>query len=184
MFDFFEIIAQFKAESKNAVLCIVVSSKGSTPRKPGSRMLVDATGWVVGSVGGGALEKKVISQAQDLLLHGGTTLTKHELVKEHAMCCGGQVEVYMECLQHSTPLYIFGAGHVGLALGKAAQAVNFQVYLADSRPAQLARAKKVQNSSNLGEHKNFHLIDLSEESFECAKAIEALQIPCTAYVCV
>ncbi|MFT7589868.1 MAG: xanthine/CO dehydrogenase XdhC/CoxF family maturation factor, partial [Limisphaerales bacterium] len=43
---------------------------------------------------------------------------------------------------------------------------------------------KIQNSSNLGEHKNFHLIDLSEESFECAKAIEALQIPCTAYVCV
>ena len=51
---------------ETVVLANVVAARGATPRKAGSRMLVGAH-WTHGSVGGGAMEARVIDAARALL---------------------------------------------------------------------------------------------------------------------
>ena len=38
--DIYKILAGIEEENQKAALCIVVNSKGSTPRKPGAKMIV------------------------------------------------------------------------------------------------------------------------------------------------
>ncbi len=56
---------------KPAVLVTIAAAKGSTPRVPGTRMLVDADR-IVGSVGGGQLEFDIIASARALITQGAT----------------------------------------------------------------------------------------------------------------
>jgi xanthine dehydrogenase accessory factor len=51
---------------QEVVLASVVQARGATPRKPGSRMLVGAN-WTHASVGGGAMEARVIEAARGVL---------------------------------------------------------------------------------------------------------------------
>jgi xanthine dehydrogenase accessory factor len=51
---------------QDVVLACVVSARGATPRKAGSRMLVGAN-WTQASVGGGAMEARVVEAARALL---------------------------------------------------------------------------------------------------------------------
>src|SRR3982074_3170344 len=62
----FAEIAQLVAEGQEFVLATVIESGGSTPQKPGSKMVVLADGTVRGTVGGGAIEKQIIDAAQEL----------------------------------------------------------------------------------------------------------------------
>lgn len=49
------------------VLITVAQSKGSTPRNAGSQMLVSQDGLVCGTIGGGAMEARAITQARSML---------------------------------------------------------------------------------------------------------------------
>lgn len=53
----FARIQQLFDERIPAAVATVVESSGSTPRKPGSRMIIFPDGNMEGTVGGGALEK-------------------------------------------------------------------------------------------------------------------------------
>jgi xanthine dehydrogenase accessory factor len=48
--------------------------------------------------------------------------------------CGGTVELFMEVLNAEPCVYIFGAGHVGLALSRVLQGTPFRIHLIDDRP--------------------------------------------------
>ena len=116
-----------------AALVTIIATKGSVPRKSGSKMLVYQNGKIEGSVGGGALEKKVISQALDVLKNNASQIVTHNLVSELAMCCGGIVELFIEPIMNRKKVYIFGAGHIGKALAKFAIDLDFNVTLIDER---------------------------------------------------
>ena len=60
-------IARLTDEGLPFVLATVVDSQGSTPQKPGSKMLVLERGELRGTIGGGAIEKQVIDAALALL---------------------------------------------------------------------------------------------------------------------
>ena len=60
MDEFFDRIAALLRRHPRIVLATVVSTGGSAPREAGARMAVLPDGAIVGTVGGGALEKKVI----------------------------------------------------------------------------------------------------------------------------
>ncbi len=49
---------------------MVVRSKGSTPRDTGSKMLVYPDGSIVGTVGGGEMENRVIAEALQAIQDG------------------------------------------------------------------------------------------------------------------
>lgn len=114
-------------------LCTVIATKGSAPRKTGAKMLVYDNGSIDGSIGGGALEKKVIEQALEVLKNNLPKIVTHNLVNELAMCCGGIVELFIEPIMNRKKLFIFGAGHCGKALAKFAPDLDFEISLIDER---------------------------------------------------
>jgi xanthine dehydrogenase accessory factor len=117
-------------------LCTVVSTKGSTPGKAGSKMIVSEDGKVYGTIGGGALEKQVIRDALQGLKKKLPGLFRHDLGQLN-MCCGGTVDVFIEPIMKQNKLYIFGAGHIGQSLCSIAVHLDFEVVLIDDRKEYL-----------------------------------------------
>ena len=78
-------LAQLYDDGEPAVLCIVVEEAGSTPRSVGSSMIVLPGGKIVGTIGGGVTEHRVMQKAGELLAKGsGSMLYRETLTNEEA----------------------------------------------------------------------------------------------------
>jgi xanthine dehydrogenase accessory factor len=88
------------AESRGAVLATVIATKGSVPRHAGSRMLIDADGRLVGTIGGGCGEADVIEAARGVSESGVPRLVRVELMDPvdswSPAVCGGVMDVFVE----------------------------------------------------------------------------------------
>src|SRR6185369_884666 len=110
------------------VLATVVRTAGSTPRKSAARMVVTADGQVRGTIGGGRIEKEVTEAAVALLKEGTAArsrLLHYHLTHELAMCCGGEMDVFIEPMVPEPPLIVCGGGHVAHAVVPLARSVGF-----------------------------------------------------------
>ena len=94
------------------VLATVVNTKGSTPQKPGAKLLVRADGTMFGTLGGGCVEADVLTEARIILeeqTDGGPQLRRFVLNEDIAardgLVCGGTMEILIDPL----------AGHAELA---------------------------------------------------------------------
>src|ERR1019366_7280740 len=87
-----------------------------------------------GTIAGGALEYAVIQQALTAISLNAHQLVLHRLTRDHNMCCGGTVQVYIEALEVPPQCFIFGAGHVGKALAVVLSTLDFEVAVIDGRP--------------------------------------------------
>jgi xanthine dehydrogenase accessory factor len=78
----------------------IVRHRGSTPRKTGTKMLIDPSGRHVGTVGGGCGEAEVMSRAQRVLSTGEAQRFEVSLLEEDGWespsICGGVLDVYLE----------------------------------------------------------------------------------------
>ena len=78
----------------------VVETWGSSPRPPGSRMLVTRSGLMAGSVSNGCIEGAVFEAAQEVLKEGRARLVPFgvadDLAFEVGLACGGHVEVFIQ----------------------------------------------------------------------------------------
>lgn len=141
MEEIFAKIEEIKRSGKNAALCIVVETSGSTPRKAGSKMLVTENGDTFGTIGGGSVELKMITEAMAVI---GQTIPKKirlNLEADAQMHCGGMMEVYIEPIKLANRLVIFGAGHVGAALAQFAKSFDFSITFIDNRPSIVEKLK-------------------------------------------
>ena len=121
--------------------CTIVETRGSTPRKVGAKMTVWEDGTILGTIGGGNLEKNVIENALVQIQTGEPKLYKHDLLHQHNMCCGGTVYIYIEPLVAKKKLYIFGAGHTGAALAEYSSGLDFEIFIIDDRLDYLKKIK-------------------------------------------
>jgi len=152
--------------NRNAAYCVIVQTKGSTPRKVGSKMIVYENGSINGSIGGGNLEKKVIENAIQQIKEQEAKLFKHDLLHQHNMCCGGTVEIYIEPIKKMNRLYIFGAGHTGNALSIIANTLNFEVYVIDDRKQYLDEINSKEiNKLNLNYDKVLPSLPFDESTY-------------------
>ena len=133
MQSIFSKAEEIKNEQTHAALCIVVDTKGSTPRKQGAKMIVYADGGIFGTIGGGSIEKEVAEKALEIIATGKPEKCVFNLGADLGMHCGGHMEVYIEPISTAQKLYIFGAGHIGKALAGFAKALDFVVTLFDPR---------------------------------------------------
>lgn len=82
-----------------AAMITVAAAKGSSPREPGARMIVNPDGAFTGTIGGGALEWQAIALAQAALARASgprAELRRFALGPELGQCCGGQVDLLIE----------------------------------------------------------------------------------------
>jgi xanthine dehydrogenase accessory factor len=150
----------------DVALCVIINTKGSTPREAGAKMLVYADGSIEGTIGGGDLEKKVIANAIETMQNGKPSTFKHDLLHQHNMCCGGSVEIYIEPIMKKNNLYIFGAGHTGHALAQYALQFDFEVFMIDDRKEMMeAISQKEINKLNLHYEQALPLLPFDDKTF-------------------
>jgi xanthine dehydrogenase accessory factor len=132
-----EAALRAEARGERAALVTVVATEGSTPQKAGARMLVHADGRIVGTIGGGCLEAEMTWRAREAIEGGRPRLVSYDLTPEQAgedgLVCGGRMQVFIEPIEGTPVLCLFGAGHVAQPLARMAKACGFRVELADDR---------------------------------------------------
>ncbi|MFW5640569.1 MAG: xanthine dehydrogenase accessory protein XdhC [Thermodesulfobacteriota bacterium] len=148
-------ICRLLENSEDLVLASVLSQKGSTPRTAGTRMVIRRNGTILGTIGGGIVEARVMEAAPEVFETRTTTersfdLT-HPITDTMDMICGGHMTVRLEFIEatpenrekfkqsleesrrlHKTA-FLFGAGHVSRQLAKLTQMVEFRTVVLDDR---------------------------------------------------
>ncbi len=96
-----QVLTELSTENAGAnAIVTVISTKGSTPRKAGAKMLVWPDGRTMGSIGGGCSEGAVIRTAVDVIRDGGykvqTVDMTGDVAEDEGMVCGGIMQVLIE----------------------------------------------------------------------------------------
>lgn len=116
------------------VLCTVTATSGSCPQVPGAKLAVRTDGTLLGTIGGGAIEKQVIEAALELLAQrGATRLLETHLTRDLGMCCGGSMSLFLERIAPAERLFLFGAGHVHREVAALARHCGFSPVVIDER---------------------------------------------------
>jgi xanthine dehydrogenase accessory factor len=126
----------------------------------GAKLLLLENGEHLGTVGGGAIEAKVLEACHQTLRFGQSRIVQADLVRDLAMCCGGSMEIFVEYIEAQQRLFIIGAGHVCQALAPLAHELAFDVHILDDRDELL-------------EHPNF--AGLKTGSYDADELAAALQ---------
>jgi len=125
-------------KGETIALVTIVETNGSTPRETGAKMLVNKDGLIVGTIGGGITEAKVIEETKQALKEGKGRFLTYHLTKDQAALdegaiCGGDMKVFIDILQPKEEVLIFGAGHIAVCVSKLAKMVGFKVVIIDDR---------------------------------------------------
>ncbi len=84
------------------VMATIIRRKGSAPRKAGTKMLIQADGSLIGTIGGGCVEAEIITKARRMIqtdqldpvvMHVDLTA---EAAANEGEVCGGTVDVFLE----------------------------------------------------------------------------------------
>ena len=94
MYDVFLETMRTLKRGEPCVLSTVIRTKGSTPQKPGAKLLVKLDGSGIGTLGGGCVEGDIWFAAKNLLIERGTSEVKdyylnEELAEKDGLICGG-----------------------------------------------------------------------------------------------
>ncbi len=124
------------------VLATVVATRRSVPRHAGTKMLVFGDRSLVGTVGGGAMESRVIDEALERLRSGTTKLLDYKLFEPDRGdpgLCGGEVQIYLEPYMPPPTILVVGAGHVGRAVVDLAHWLGYRAVVTDDREDRLTK---------------------------------------------
>ncbi|MDO8616654.1 MAG: XdhC family protein [Dehalococcoidia bacterium] len=99
MNDVFRELRESLAQGLPVVVATVAATRGSTPRRPGARMLIRADGTFSGTIGGGCGEAEVIYEALEAHKDGRPRLVHVDLtnpIDGDDKICGGVMDVFVE----------------------------------------------------------------------------------------
>ena len=135
--DIYRRLTEMVEQGQTGVLATVIRTRQSTPRHEGSKMIILPDGSVVGSVGGGAAEARVIDEARRVFQDGHPVCLQLDLAGDLGVC-GGHMEIFLEPVTRADPFFVIGAGHVGRAIIEVGRKLPFRFILVDDRPGLLA----------------------------------------------
>lgn len=150
--NLWEEIAHLHREGRDAVVVTVIEARGSTPADVGAKLIATTEGLHSGTVGGGKIEARVLSEAAALLSYGPSTIVhRWNLQRDIGMTCGGEMTLLFETVSATPPwhLVIFGAGHVSQALIRVLIPLACRIDCIDTRADWL---EKLPTASNLTTH--------------------------------
>src|SRR5687767_15793268 len=100
-------------------------------------MVVYADGRIVGTIGGGCVEAEMTWRARQVIETRRAEVASYDLTPDQAgedgLVCGGRMQVFIEPIEGTPTLCLFGAGHVAQPLARMAKALGFRVEVADDR---------------------------------------------------
>ncbi len=100
--DILATASAWAAQGETVALATVVQTWGSSPRPPGSRLAMTASGKLAGSVSGGCIEGAVADAARQTMASGTPQVLDFGITDERAwevgLACGGKVKVFVEKL--------------------------------------------------------------------------------------
>ena len=135
--DLFEEIVKMRRAGQRAALATIVHTNGSIPSYESSRMLVREDGSIAGTIGGGCVEAEVWAAAKEVMRKESPRKMVFNLNNEagfdSGLICGGTLEVFVEPILPQPNIYLFGGGHVSMALAKAASSAGFALSVVDDR---------------------------------------------------
>ncbi len=151
MDSFYRALVEAIQENKPAAIATVIRTRGSSPREAGSKMLVYPDGAIVGSVGGGEMEARVIAAAVEVIRTGKPRYLDMTLSNEERgdpLICGGEMEFFVEPLVVTPTLLIVGGGHIGAACAELGKFLGFRVVVLDDR-AELVTRERIPQADEL-----------------------------------
>ncbi|MEO7328723.1 MAG: XdhC/CoxI family protein [Minicystis sp.] len=130
---------------RRVVVASVVSRQGSAPSTPGQKLALLDAHTAIGTVGGGAVERAVLTSMLEALTdpESAPKVSTFRLGASLGMCCGGSADILVEPLHPASHALLIGGGHVGIFTASLLASLGFRVTLCDSResaasPARLA----------------------------------------------
>lgn len=150
--DLFEEIVRLRRAGQRAAMATIVHTNGSIPSYESSRMLVREDGSIAGTIGGGCVEAEVWAAAKEVMQNEQprkmTFNLNHDAAYDTGLICGGTLEIFVEPILPQPMLYIFGGGHISLAVARAAGAAGFAIGVVDDR-ASFANAERFPMAQEL-----------------------------------
>jgi xanthine dehydrogenase accessory factor len=135
--DLFEEIVKMRRGGQRGALATIVHTNGSIPSYESSRMLVREDGSMAGTIGGGCVEAEVWAAAKEVMQKEAPRKMVFHLNNQagydNGLICGGTLEVFVEPILPQPIAYLFGGGHVAMAVARAAHAAGFGVVVVDDR---------------------------------------------------
>ena len=137
--DLFEEIVKMRRAGQRGALATIVHTNGSIPSYESSRMLVREDGSIAGTVGGGCVEADVWAAAKEVMQKESPRKMifhlNNEASYDNGLICGGTLEIFVEPILPQPIVYVFGGGHVSMAMARVASAAGFAIGVVDDREA-------------------------------------------------
>lgn len=130
-------ISELKSAGRAFCWATITKVSGSAPRHVASKMIVTLDD-SFGTIGGGALEHRVIADAREVMRRKTAACKNYPLGPLLGQCCGGEVEVFFEPVIPPRPIFVFGAGHIAEALCPLLTAMDYSVTLIDERAERMS----------------------------------------------
>ncbi|MHB8653967.1 MAG: XdhC family protein [Terriglobia bacterium] len=143
--DIYAEIARLRKEGRKAALATIIQVQGSIPSYESSKILVRDDGSIVGTVGGGCVEAEVWAVAQDVMREEKPRRLHFNLNSnpeyDNGLICGGSLDIFIEPILAAPTVFLFGGGHVSLAISKIASMAGFDTVVIDDREAFAAKER-------------------------------------------
>lgn len=141
MKTYYQMLQYYQEQKQPCVSVTQVHVVGSSPQNLGARMIVDASGRLWGTVGGGKIENHCIKHAKRLLREKARF--DHQiwnLQTDIGMTCGGVGHFFFETHRvEPWTVVVFGAGHVAQALVPLLTTLPCRVLCFDTRQEWIDR---------------------------------------------
>jgi xanthine/CO dehydrogenase XdhC/CoxF family maturation factor len=100
MTNVLSIADEWLSQGRRVALATVIETWGSAPQPVGAQLVIDDQGNFEGSVSGGCVEGAVVTEAQDAIAKGKTSVLAFGVADETAwevgLACGGRIRVMVE----------------------------------------------------------------------------------------
>ncbi len=115
----------------------VIESKGSSPGKPGHKMMLFADSRQIGTIGGGTLELKVKEEMLGMIASGQGGILNYSFdsdsLESSGMVCGGQATIAVEVTSPTVRLLFCGGGHVAFSTAAQCRQLGYAYSVVDAR---------------------------------------------------
>ena len=138
--DFIRELHDANSSGMAFALAVITAADGTTPRHPGTKMIVYEDGKQVGTIGGGDIEQQILSDAKVCLDSRKPLLKTYPVIQSDGVESGSEI-VYIEPFFPRSALILCGAGHVAGKLIPLAKSVGFRVTVIDTRDEEAVRER-------------------------------------------